>query len=84
MGPGRAHMPRDAEHFRADHHPCPHPDCLERKFVVFAAEAELKRHFASEHGGDMSRAQRRQALTVPIQLQVDLGEETGGRPWGEV
>lgn len=51
-----------AGHFQSDHHPCPHPSCLERKFVVFAEEQDLKRHFAIEHGNEtnMTRAQRRQ------------------------
>ncbi|GIL46701.1 hypothetical protein Vafri_3620 [Volvox africanus] len=59
------------DHFTKDHHPCPHPACLERKFVVFSTEYELKAHFASEHGDEvkMSAAQRRQALTIPLQLQ---------------
>jgi hypothetical protein len=58
-------------HFMKDHHPCPHPACIERRFVVFPQEAELKRHFATEHGEEMrmSRAQRREALAVPINLQ---------------
>lgn len=51
-----------AGHFQSAHHPCPHPSCLERKFVVFAEEQDLRRHFATEHGNEanMSRAQRRQ------------------------
>ncbi|GIL70992.1 hypothetical protein Vretifemale_1638 [Volvox reticuliferus] len=59
------------DHFSKEHHPCPHPACLERKFVVFSTEYELKAHFASEHGDEvkMSAAQRRQALTIPLQLQ---------------
>lgn len=66
-----------AEHFTGNHHPCPHPACLERKFVVFAEEAELKRHFATEHGGEMnlSRAQRRNLLTVNIQLNYAREQE---------
>ncbi|WIA10933.1 hypothetical protein OEZ85_011098 [Tetradesmus obliquus] len=65
------------EHFTGNHHPCPHPACLERKFVVFAEEAELKRHFATEHGGEMnlSRAQRRNLLTVNIQLNYAREQE---------
>jgi hypothetical protein len=55
-------LPLPPGHFQADHHPCPHPSCLERKFVVFAEEQDLRRHFATEHGSEMnmSRAQRRQ------------------------
>ena len=33
-------------------------------------EQELKQHAAREHGGDMSKAERRQALTIPINFQV--------------
>ena len=61
-------MPSE-DHFRDDHHLCPHQNCLEKKFVVFTSEIDLKRHFASEHGGDMSRAQRREAFSVPVQIQ---------------
>ncbi|KAF6252767.1 hypothetical protein COO60DRAFT_1274132 [Scenedesmus sp. NREL 46B-D3] len=65
------------EHFTAQHHPCPHPACLERKFVVFQEEPELKRHFATEHGGEMnlSRAQRRNLLSVNIQLNYAREQE---------
>jgi len=67
------------EHFQNDHHLCPHPTCLDKKFVVFASEHELKRHFAGEHGDElkMSRAQRREALTIPINLQYGAGGSTG-------
>jgi hypothetical protein len=45
--------------------------------VVFPEEAELKRHFATEHGGEMnlSRAQRRNLLTVNIQLNYAREQE---------
>ena len=35
-----------SDHFRHDHYLCPHPSCLEKKFVVFAGEQELKQHTA--------------------------------------
>ncbi|GMH45996.1 hypothetical protein BSKO_13960 [Bryopsis sp. KO-2023] len=58
------------EHFRGDHYPCPHPECLEKKFVVFVTEAELKQHFTKEHNdGTMSRSQMREALTVETNFQ---------------
>ena len=49
---------------------CDHPVCMERKFVVFLTEAELKQHAAREHAGNMTRHERRQALTIPVNLQV--------------
>ena len=38
--------PTFADHFASDHHLCPHPDCMEKKFVVFPTEQELKTHTA--------------------------------------
>jgi hypothetical protein len=35
-----------ADHFQRDHFPCPHPACLEKKFVVFTSQQELKQHMA--------------------------------------
>ncbi|KAK9858006.1 hypothetical protein WJX84_008852, partial [Apatococcus fuscideae] len=68
------------EHFRHEHYMCEHPVCMERKFVVFLTEAEMKQHAAREHGGNMSRQERRQALTIPVNLQFrrDGGQEEGG------
>ena len=59
-----------AEHFQQEHYACGHASCLESKFVVFASEQELRQHQAKEHGGNMSRAERRQALNVPVNLQA--------------
>jgi hypothetical protein len=35
-----------SDHFKRDHYLCPHPACLEKKFVVFQGEQELKTHTA--------------------------------------
>ena len=35
-----------ADHFQHEHYLCPHPDCLEKKFIVFPSEQELKTHTA--------------------------------------
>eukprot|EP00884_Botryococcus_braunii_P010308 jgi/Botrbrau1/19279/Bobra.0073s0026.2 len=61
-------------HFRADHHLCEHPNCRDARFIVFAAEAELRHHNAMSHGGNMSRAEKRQALTIPIAVSYRRGE----------
>lgn len=46
---------------------------------MFTSEHELKRHFATEHGDElkMSRAQRREAFTIPINLQYRDGPQGG-------
>lgn len=59
-----------AEHFRREHFLCGHTQCLEQKFVVFGSEQELRQHNAREHAGTMTRAERRQAMTIPIDIQV--------------
>lgn len=71
-----------ADHFTKAHHPCPHPNCLERKFVVFDTEYELKAHFAAEHGDEvkMSAAQRRQAMTIPLNLQYRSHDDEETEP----
>ncbi|CAI5983530.1 unnamed protein product [Closterium sp. NIES-65] len=38
----RSPLPLPQNHFRADHHVCEDRECLEKKFVVFASEMELK------------------------------------------
>jgi len=67
-----------AGHFQSDHHPCPHPACLERKFVVFAEEQDLRRHFAIEHGNEtnMTRAQRRQVRAADTFCSFDAWSRT--------
>lgn len=37
-------------HFKAEHHCCGFPECLEQKFVVFPDEMELQLHMAKVHG----------------------------------
>ena len=70
-------------HFRQKHCLCEHPDCLEKKFVVFTNEHELKRHAAAEHGGDMTGQQRRrEANLAPDIAQAFFFQpprERGGR-----
>ncbi|XP_024531658.1 E3 ubiquitin-protein ligase ZNF598 isoform X2 [Selaginella moellendorffii] len=56
-------------HFRNEHALCEDPDCLAKKFVVFASEQELKVHNAKEHGGSLTRAQRNAALKIPVSYQ---------------
>lgn len=45
-------------HFRSDHFFCEDRECLEKKFIVFQSEAELKRHNAVEHRERKSHAKR--------------------------
>ena len=70
-------------HFDTKHHPCPFERCRDAKFVVFAAEGELKRHVAQAHGDElkMSKQERRAMMTIetgfmsalPVRLCVAVG-----------
>eukprot|EP01026_Neomeris_dumetosa_P066175 TRINITY_DN6392_c0_g1_i2.p1 TRINITY_DN6392_c0_g1~~TRINITY_DN6392_c0_g1_i2.p1 ORF type:complete len:830 (-),score=131.32 TRINITY_DN6392_c0_g1_i2:506-2950(-) len=58
------------EHYKSDHYLCPMQDCLEKKFVVFETEQELKRHLAQNHGDQlgMAKGDRRAAMTIPVEF----------------
>lgn len=53
-------------HFRKDHFPCMERACLDKKFVVFASEMDLKAHQLEEHGDTLSKDVRRDARVVDI------------------
>lgn len=38
--------------------------------MVFASEQELKTHMAREHGQEMTKAERKQAFSVPVGFNV--------------
>ncbi|KAK4124373.1 hypothetical protein N657DRAFT_595215 [Parathielavia appendiculata] len=70
------------EHFKKDHFLCPDRECLEKKFVVFESEIDLKAHQLSEHGGSLAKG--RDARTVDLS-NFDLRqryeqERRGGGP----
>lgn len=54
------------EHFRKDHFLCFDRECLEKKFVVFESEMDLKAHQLSEHADSLSKDVRRDARVVDI------------------
>lgn len=62
-------------HFRSCHYLCTHSQCLERKFVVFATEAELTRHQLTEHGRKLSQTEKRQALRIDVDFNFRRAEE---------
>eukprot|EP00249_Psilotum_nudum_P023768 c28978_g1_i1 orf=796-3444(-) len=73
LRPGRYDYYRNYDdleaHFQHQHFLCEDQECLSKKFIVFPSEAELKRHNALVHGGNMSRAQRNAALQIPVSFQ---------------
>ncbi|KAI1799882.1 hypothetical protein F4811DRAFT_542057 [Daldinia bambusicola] len=68
--PRQPHYYRDynalEEHFKKDHFLCLDRECLEKKFVVFDSEMDLKAHQLSEHGNSLSKDVRRDARLVDL------------------
>ncbi|WOL10238.1 hypothetical protein Cni_G18992 [Canna indica] len=69
-------------HFRQEHFLCENEACLEKKFVVFQTEPEMKRHNTLEHGGHMSRSKRNAALRIPTSFRYRRNEEEQRRGRG--
>ncbi|EKD13592.1 uncharacterized protein L3040_009002 [Drepanopeziza brunnea f. sp. 'multigermtubi'] len=53
-------------HMVKDHYVCREPECLEKKFIAFASEMDLKGHQLEEHANSLSKDVRRDARTVDI------------------
>lgn len=68
--PRQPHYYRDynslEDHFKKGHHLCPDRECLDKKFVVFGSEMDLKAHQLSEHGNSLSKDVRREARLVDL------------------
>ncbi|KAH8904914.1 hypothetical protein BR93DRAFT_979624 [Coniochaeta sp. PMI_546] len=54
------------KHFQKDHFLCLDRECLEKKFVVFDTEIDLKAHQLSEHANSLSKDVRRDARVVDM------------------
>lgn len=54
------------QHFKKDHFPCLDRECLEKKFIVFGSELDLKAHQLSDHGDSLSKDLRRDARIVDM------------------
>lgn len=80
------------EHFRDGHFLCIDRECLEKKFVVFESEMDLKAHQLSEHADSLSKDVRRDARMVDLsnfelrpayQQERGRGGRSGGRGGGD-
>ncbi|KAF2749301.1 hypothetical protein M011DRAFT_456795 [Sporormia fimetaria CBS 119925] len=69
-------------HFRKDHFLCPDRECLEKKFVVFDSEMDLKAHQLEAHPNGLTKDALRDARRVDMsgfQLRSSHDQERGGR-----
>ncbi|KAK4500150.1 hypothetical protein PRZ48_008336 [Zasmidium cellare] len=77
------------QHFGKDHFPCLDTECLEKKFVVFDSEMDLKAHQLENHPNGLSKDARRDARRVDlssfdyrpqyVEPRVRRGGRRGGR-----
>ncbi|KAI4171111.1 MAG: hypothetical protein LQ343_004523 [Gyalolechia ehrenbergii] len=54
------------QHFRKDHFLCADQECMDKKFVVFDSELDLKAHQLQTHPNGLSKDARRDARLVDI------------------
>lgn len=54
------------QHFRQDHFLCADQECLDKKFVVFESEMDLKAHQLDAHPNGLTKDARRDARRVDI------------------
>ncbi|KAI9785230.1 MAG: hypothetical protein M1816_000478 [Peltula sp. TS41687] len=54
------------EHFKKDHFLCSDQECLEKKFVVFDSEIDLKAHQLEVHPNGLSKDARREARRIDM------------------
>ena len=65
-------------HYNKTHFPCLHPECLQKKFVVFHSPQELKNHEGVEHGRQMSKTERKEALRLHVDFNVGFTSDGSG------
>ena len=65
-------------HYTTAHHPCLHPECLAKKFVVFQNCEELKNHEASSTAALRTKAERECAARAR-RVQHERGQRGRGR-----
>ena len=73
------------QHFRQDHFLCADQECMEKKFVVFESEMDLKAHQLEAHPNGLTKDGRRDARKVDMSVfdyrtpHQDLRGGRGGR-----
>ena len=69
-------------HFRKDHFLCPDRECMEKKFVVFDSELDIKAHQLEVHPNGLTKDALRDARRIDIsgfQFRDSHEQEAGGR-----
>ena len=70
------------QHFSKDHFLCADQECMDKKFVVFESEMDLKAHQLEAHPNGLSKDARRDARRVDISgfdYRIPHQDQRGGR-----
>ncbi|KAG5440272.1 hypothetical protein PCANB_001842 [Pneumocystis canis] len=59
------------KHFRKNHYICPETECLEKRFVVFGTEIDLKAHQLEVHKNNLSSKALKEAKRIPMSFVFD-------------
>lgn len=59
------------KHFRNDHYICSEIECLEKRFVVFGTEFDLRAHQLEAHKNNLSSKALKEAKRVPMSFVFD-------------
>ncbi|KAK6357506.1 hypothetical protein TWF718_001815 [Orbilia javanica] len=66
------------EHFKEDHYRCTDAECLEKKFIVFASEMDLKAHIVEEHPQGLSKGALKDMRKVDMSAFGNTHAHGGG------
>ncbi|KAF3288078.1 hypothetical protein TWF132_008056 [Orbilia oligospora] len=66
------------EHFKEDHYRCTDAECLEKKFIVFASEMDLKAHMVEEHPQGLSKGALKDMRKVDMSAFGNTHTQGGG------
>lgn len=67
-------------HFQKEHFLCSEQECLEKKFVVFESEVDLKAHKLEAHAQGLSRAAKRDARRIDMSNFEPSPDDRGQAP----
>jgi hypothetical protein len=63
------------EHFSSKHYSCDNPECLEKKFVVFATDIDLKAHQSEVHMAKSGGQRSQKARMRQVEVNFSIGSQ---------
>ncbi|KAL0091506.1 hypothetical protein J3Q64DRAFT_1830903 [Phycomyces blakesleeanus] len=67
------------KHFKKEHYICQYRECLDKKFVVFESDIDLKAHEVEEHGASVAHLPRAKQIEARrVDVDFDYGSNSSG------